>query len=191
MKENPHTSAPPQPVPEVVGDATRAALRMLRALRPIIRAVDVSSHRLAGQHNITGPQLDCLLTLRELGPLTSAVLARRLYLSPSTVVGIVDRLEEKGLLQRERDRRDRRQVYLSLTAAGTQLTAQAPTVLQDRLAQALAALPLEERQNLTLALERLALLFQPESLTALTHLQPAAAVAPAAAGAQGSSNLTD
>ena len=188
MKENPHTSAPAPPVPEAVGDATRAALRMLRALRPIIRAVDVSSHRLAGQHNITGPQLDCLLTLRELGPLTSAVLARRLYLSPSTVVGIVDRLEEKGLLQRERDRR---QVYLSLTAAGAQLTAQAPTVLQDRLAQALAALPQEERQNLTLALERLALLFQPESLTALTHLQPAAAVAPAAAGAQGSSNLTD
>ena len=78
--------------------------RLLTALRRIVHGVDLQSRRLLQQCSVTGPQLVCLHTLAEEGPLTSKGLAERVHVHPSTLVGIVDRLEEKGLLERQRDR---------------------------------------------------------------------------------------
>lgn len=130
-------------------------LRILQALRRIIRAVDLHSHKLSTQYRITGPQLACLLAIREEGPLNSGVLAKKVYLSPSTVVGIVDRLEEKKLVERTRSSVDRRQVSISITASGEELVAAAPSLLQDTLAAALVELPEIEQVSITLALEKL------------------------------------
>jgi DNA-binding MarR family transcriptional regulator len=48
-------------------------------------------------------------------------IADNVDLSPSTVVGIVDRLEEKALVVRERDTKDRRVVFVKPTKAGKEL----------------------------------------------------------------------
>jgi DNA-binding MarR family transcriptional regulator len=48
-------------------------------------------------------------------------LAERLQLKHNSAVGLVDRLEEKGLVRRERSARDRRQVLVTLTEAGEAL----------------------------------------------------------------------
>lgn len=130
-------------------------LRILQALRRIIRAVDLHSHKLSTQHKITGPQLACLLAVKQDGPLTSGNLAKNVYLSPSTVVGIVDRLEEKQLVMRKRSSEDRRQVHISMTPTGEALVAAAPSLLQDTLATALVELPEIEQVSITLALEKL------------------------------------
>lgn len=130
-------------------------LRILQALRRIIRAVDIHSHKLATQYKITGPQLACLLTIKEEGPLTSVNLAKKVYLSPSTVVGIIDRLEEKKMIERNRDSKDRRQVYISITTDGQQLIEAAPSLLQDTLSSALMVLPEIEQVSIVLALEKL------------------------------------
>ena len=130
-------------------------LRILQALRRIIRAVDLHSHKLSSRYKITGPQLGCLMSIAEDGPLTSAKLSRTIYLSPSTVVGIIDRLEEKGLVERQRSLRDRRQVHISITPAGRTLIAEAPPLLQDKLAEALGNLPDNEQIQMTRALEKL------------------------------------
>jgi DNA-binding MarR family transcriptional regulator len=130
-------------------------LRIVRALRRIIRATDIHSHKLSTQYKITGPQLACLMTVKNSGPLTGGALAQNVYLSPSTVVGIVDRLEEKQLVKRERSNKDRRQVHISITATGEQLIADAPSLLQDILASALVELPEMEQQSITLSLEKL------------------------------------
>jgi DNA-binding MarR family transcriptional regulator len=116
-------------------------LRIIRALRRIIRATDIHSHKLSTQYKITGPQLACLLAVQSSGPLTGSTLAQNVYLSPSTVVGIIDRLEEKRLVKRERSSKDRRQVHISITPLGEQLIADAPSLLQDILATALVELP--------------------------------------------------
>ncbi|MBN2644864.1 MAG: MarR family transcriptional regulator [Desulfuromonadaceae bacterium] len=146
-------------------------LRILQALRRIIRAVDIHSYKLASQHKITGPQLACLLAIQEKGPLTGGNLARAVYLSPSTIVGIVDRLEEKGLVLRQRSRTDRRQVQLSITDEGRQLIAEAPSLLQDTLAQALTALPESEQVSITLALEKLVDLMEARHIEASPLLE--------------------
>ena len=72
---------------------TRYDLRVLQALRRIIRAVDLHSRKLLAQHRITGPQLVCLLAVEENQPVTGSAIARHVHLSPSTVIGILDRLE--------------------------------------------------------------------------------------------------
>lgn len=130
-------------------------LRVLQSLRRIIRAVEIHSKKLVHSHKITGPQLGCLAAINEDGPLTTTTLAKAVYLSPSTIVGIVDRLEEKKLVIRQRGSKDRRQVQICLTEAGEQLLNRAPSALQDTLAEALKSLPELEQISITLSLEKI------------------------------------
>ncbi len=153
-------------------------LRVLQSLRRIIRAVEIHSRKLAHNHRITGPQLTCLLALLEGGPLLTTRLAQKVYLSPSTVVGIVDRLEEKGLVARERSPKDRRQVLVSITVAGEQLAANAPSPLQDKLSEALKNLPELEQISITLALEKVVDLMEAGRIDASPVLETGPIVSP-------------
>ncbi|CAM5189730.1 DNA-binding MarR family transcriptional regulator OS=Castellaniella defragrans OX=75697 GN=HNR28_000829 PE=4 SV=1 [Castellaniella defragrans] len=129
-------------------------LRILRALRRITRAVALHSRQLSACSHVTGPQLICLRTVIEHGPLTATAISREVHVSASTIVGILDRLEEKGLVVRERGRADRRIVFVSATEAGRQLARDTPSPLQQKLAESLQALPELEQATITLSLER-------------------------------------
>ena len=151
----------PAPVP-----GTRYDLRVLQALRQIIHAVDRHSRHLVGKHRITGPQLITILTIEKNEPVTASTLAARIYLSPSTMIGILDRLEAKDLIRRARDSKDRRLVYVTLTDAGRALASHAPSPLQDTLAKALGQLPEIERIMIAESLERIAGLMQADHIDA-------------------------
>lgn len=126
---------------------------IFRSLRRIMRAVDVYSHRLSAEYKITSPQLLCLQTLESDGPLTNSALAKLVHLSPSTVVGILDRLEAKDLIVRERSTQDRRVVLVYITDAGRSLVATVPSLLQNRLAEGLSELPENELITIAQSLE--------------------------------------
>ena len=96
----------------------------------------------------------------QLGPSTLKSIGRAIYLSPSTVVGIVDRLEEKNLVRRERDTRDRRNVHVTITSEGLELIANAPSALPEGFASALSALPENDRHTLVVVLEQFATLLE-------------------------------
>ena len=147
-------------------------LRILRSLRRIIRAVEMYSKKLASSHKITGPQLVCLLSIMEKEPLTATQIARDVHLSASTVVGVLDRLEEKGLTQRERDKNDRRKVYVTLTDKGRELADSAPSPLQDKLSLALNALNELEQVSIALALEKVVELMEVGDVDASPLLEP-------------------
>jgi len=153
--------------------AVRYDLRILRALRRIIRGVDLYSRHLAATHSITTPQLVCLLHLANNGPVTATAISREVQLSASTVVGILDRLEEKGLIVRERSREDRRLVRVSATAAGIALAQRAPSPLQQTLADALNELPELEQATIALSLERIVLLMEAPEVDASPILETA------------------
>lgn len=138
----------------------RYDVRILRSLRGIIRSVDLYSRELAATNQITAPQLVCLLHVVNQGSVTATGIGREVHLSPSTVVGILDRLEEKGLVRRQRSQEDRRMVRVSPTAAGTELARRAPSPLQQTLATALNALPELEQATIALALERVVALME-------------------------------
>jgi len=134
--------------------------RIVRAIRRIMRSVDLYSHKLAIESGVTVPQLSCLLRVVQAGPLTQKRLAKEVDLSASTLVGIVDRLERKGLVVRQRSTVDRRQVLISATEEGVILAAGSPSPLQDRLASALDAISEQERLAIAESLERIVDLMQ-------------------------------
>lgn len=68
--------------------------------------------------------------------------------TPATVCGIVDRLETRGLLLRERVTADRRRVLITLSDAGVQMVAAAPPSLFDSVAQELRSLSEVDRREL-------------------------------------------
>ncbi len=141
-------------------NAQQYDLRILRALRRITRSIALHSRQLAAVSHITAPQLMCLRTVIASGPLTATAISREIHVSPSTVVGILDRLEDKGLVRRERGREDRRTVFVTATPAGVALAEEAPSPLQKHLAEALNALPELEQATITLSLERIVALME-------------------------------
>ena len=130
-------------------------LWIFRSLRRIMRAVDIHSRQLSAEYMVTGPQLLCLQTLHDDGPLTTSALAKLVHLSNSTVVGILDRMEQKGWLTRDRSTGDRRVVLVSITAAGETFLASAPGLLQDRLADGLKQLTEKEQLTIAQSLEKI------------------------------------
>jgi hypothetical protein len=85
-------------------------------------------------------------------------------------VGIVDRLEKKGLVLRQRSQMDRRRLEIILTDKGRIVAEGSPSPLQDRLASALDALPELERVAIALSLERIVQLMQIETVAASSIL---------------------
>ncbi|MEW6613164.1 MAG: MarR family transcriptional regulator, partial [Pseudomonadota bacterium] len=107
-----------------------------------------------------------LLAVVEHEPISATALSQQVYLSASTVVGILDRLEERGLVRRERQARDRRVVLVSATEQGRALALRAPSPLQDTLAEALAELPELEQAAIALSLQRIVELMQARHIDA-------------------------
>ncbi|ENU29358.1 MarR family transcriptional regulator [Acinetobacter sp. NIPH 1852] len=136
------------------------AVRVLQSVRRIEQCVELYSKRLSQLHQITTPQLVALMTVAKIGPCSMSVIGKAIFVSPSTVVGIIDRLEEKGLVLRVRDTQDRRHVHVSLTAKGEQLLDQSPSALPEGFSLALQALTNDERQHLIVSLERFAQLLE-------------------------------
>lgn len=127
---------------------------ILRSLRRMIRALDIQSKQLAQNHQLTGPQLVCLRELSRLGSCTPSELARTVSVSQGTMTGIVDRLEARGLVARERDPMDRRRQLLSLTPAGDRSVKSAPSSLHERFSRRLRSLDEGEQAMLAWVLGR-------------------------------------
>lgn len=159
-------------VPPGEPGAAHHELRLLQALRRITRALELHSREPMALYSVTGPQLSCLLAVKERGPMNPTAIAGEIHLSTSTVVGILDRLEEKGLVRRERDRVDRRQVYVAATEKGLALAALAPSPLQETLATALTGLPDPDRTAIIHSLERVAVLMEAHDLSATSARGP-------------------
>lgn len=138
---------------------------VLRSLRRIIRAVDLYSRRLMSRHGLSGPQLLCLKQLEQQA-LLSGVLAKRMSLSPATVTGILDRLEVRGLVARERQVNDKRTVVVRLTPAGRKLLRQAPPPLQESFLVKLRALPERQQAEIAATLRRLVAMMAAEEIDA-------------------------
>jgi DNA-binding MarR family transcriptional regulator len=87
--------------------------------------------------------------------LRMADLAAFLGLERSTMSGLVDRAEQRGLLRRERSAADGRVIEVSMTPAGRRIARQAHGQVRRELAAATDRLGAADRRTLTRLLERL------------------------------------
>lgn len=131
------------------------ASSILLSLRQIIRSIDRHNKQLSSSSNLTIAQLVCLRELLIDGPRPIGELAAAVCLSKATVTGIIDRLEKKELVHRDRSTTDRRKVLLSLTEKGATLARSMPWPLQERFKVSLASLDIENIEIIDATLKRL------------------------------------
>jgi DNA-binding MarR family transcriptional regulator len=129
---------------------------LLKSLRRITRAVDLNSRQIDRQVGLTVPQLVVLRIVRDLGQVTGRAISEEADLSHATIVGILDKLEFKGLIERYRSRTDRRIVHTRLTNRGAAILDVAPTPLGSKFERAFLALKPSERAEIVEALTLIA-----------------------------------
>lgn len=148
--------APPSPP---VGGEKSAAQNPTRdiifAIRRLMQAGELYTKELNKKYQISAPQLNCLLTLYENGPLPPSRIANHIMVKSSTITGIVDRLEQKGLVARFRNSPDRRVITIELTDAGKKLAENAPPPIQQKIMDGLKRLSEDEINRIVLGLTKL------------------------------------
>ena len=110
-----------------------AISEIMQSLRRIFKAIQDYSHEVSEKFGITGPQLWALKTISQNESLSLSDLGKRMYLHPSTITGVIDRLEKKRYVTRIRDQVDRRVIYVQLTAEGKRLAKRAPNPAQGKM----------------------------------------------------------
>jgi DNA-binding MarR family transcriptional regulator len=102
--------------------------RRQEAMLAIVRTADVLKRRwrVAEEFGVTGQQYNVLRILRGAHPepLPTMEIASRMIENTPGITGLLDRLEEKGMVQRARDADDRRCSRCSITAKGMKLLAE-------------------------------------------------------------------
>lgn len=159
-------------------DISASEDEILRSLRRIIRAVDLYSRKLMTQTGLSGPQVICLRQLAVNGPMQTSHLAEAVNLSAATVCGILNRLEPRGLVLRERQTHDRRRVLVSLTKAGKEIVDKSPPALHDSFLFKLRGLPAERQKSIQQTLTAIVGMMSADELDAAPILVPGESVTP-------------
>jgi DNA-binding MarR family transcriptional regulator len=121
------------------------------------REVYMAQRATFARHGLDVPSFDVLAALRRAGPpyqLTPTALMRTALVTSGAITQRLDRLEERGLITRERSRDDGRAVVVSLTDEGRQaLDAALPDHL-DTESKLLDGLSDDDREQLARLLRR-------------------------------------
>ncbi len=88
--------------------------------------------------------LSVIALLETQGPLPMNAIAEALDVSQASATGIIDRMEERGLVERGRDETDRRVILIRLAEAGTAVTSEMLEQRRTRLRRVLAELSPDE-----------------------------------------------
>ena len=125
----------------------------LALVRQVCFALSVASRNVVALYRpllepmgLTHPQYLVMLALWGESPLSVKKISGLLQLDPGTLSPLLKRLEAAGLVRRERDRHDERQLAVTLTEAGIALRARAeliPAAMVQRL-----DMPIEELEHL-------------------------------------------
>jgi DNA-binding MarR family transcriptional regulator len=149
---------------------TSALQREIRQNRPfsslhqeatlgVLRTADLLRRRISGvveRYGVTIQQFNVLRILRGAGgPLPTLEIGERMVEQAPGVTRLLDRIEAKGWVTRQRCTEDRRQVLVSITPAGLELLAEMDDTVNGEDADALAMLDEAETERLIELLDRI------------------------------------
>jgi DNA-binding MarR family transcriptional regulator len=139
---------------------------VLIALRRVMRATDLHSRELVRSMGLTAPQLLLLQKIAQLGQVGVGELAQEMSLSQATVTSILDRLEDRGYVQREKAATDKRKVLTALTTKGVDAIKDAPVPLQQSFVDRFRKLASWEQHQLIASMERVATMMDAQDMDA-------------------------
>ena len=141
---------------------------ILIKIRKIVRSIDIESKKIQKEHGVSIPQVLCLnyLLNTQNYQATQGEIRKFLNLNPSTVSGIINRLEKKGYLARLPKSGDKRVVNIALTSAGDKLIKSIPSLLHVQLSEKLKKLNDEELAKVIEGLNTLVRILEIEEVEA-------------------------
>jgi DNA-binding MarR family transcriptional regulator len=113
-------------------------MRLIWALDHGLQSLSKQMHATLG---LTGPQRVALRVLGRRPGISAGALANVLRIHPSTLTGVLHRLEVKGLVRRAPDAADRRRTLLRLTSRGRRFDTRTPGTVEAVVARVLAGIP--------------------------------------------------
>lgn len=134
--------------------------KIVALIRRYVRLRALHTKELAKNYDVSVPQLLCLQSLYENGKMSMSEIAEHIMANVSTVTGIVDRLEQKGFVERSRASTDRRIITISLTDKGWSLAQKSPPAVHHTIVHAVEMLSELEREEIFHALESLSRLIE-------------------------------
>jgi len=144
---------------------------LLTSIRKVIRAIDLHSKQLNKSSGLTGPQLLIMQEIARVKGVTASQIAKQINLSAATVTNILDRLENKGLINRVRSSEDKRRVSLFLSEKGRNSLIDAPQPLQEHFIQNFCGLADWEQSLLLSSMQRIANMMDATELDASPVLE--------------------
>jgi MarR family 2-MHQ and catechol resistance regulon transcriptional repressor len=136
---------------------TYRALNTYTKLMRAAESVTVRVNRTMSAAGLTISQFGVLEALLHKGPLCQRDIAAKILKSTGNITMVIDNLEKRGLVLRERDSQDRRYLTVHLTDAGTALIAKVFGAVEVSIATEMAALSEEEQELLGTLCKKLGL----------------------------------
>jgi DNA-binding MarR family transcriptional regulator len=121
-----------------------AWLYMMRVSDKMVRL----SHDNLLQFDLTPAQFDVLAHLIAAEGISQQTLSEKLFVTKGNVCGLIDRLEERGLVERKADPEDRRSNMLFLTPTGLELAERAVPAQEQFIIEQMSTLCEGEKQQL-------------------------------------------
>jgi DNA-binding MarR family transcriptional regulator len=125
------------------------------SIRRLNRAVYLDSQKISKRYGLTEPQSAVVRNLYNKGPMSSADLSRNLFVTPSNITGIIDRLEKKQFVERIKKKGDRRVALINLTDSGKKLSKTLPDPIMKKFIAELADLEPEHVRLLAVAMNQI------------------------------------
>ena len=129
--------------------------RVLDAIRRLVRHLRVADRAAQSELGLSSAQLFVLSEIGKTPAISLGELADRTHTDQSSVSVVVARLVDAGLVQRDRAGEDARRLELSLTRAGRSVVQRAPTVMQEKIVQAVDEMPATEQKRFADSFNRL------------------------------------
>jgi DNA-binding MarR family transcriptional regulator len=131
-------------------------LSFMQLLWALTHGMESASKRMHAELGVTGPQRLVLRIVGHHGRISAGELAEILHIHPSSLTGMLRRLEDSELIRRESDPFDRRRALIELTRRGMRLNDGRSGTIEASIAAALSKLPKDKVAGAKAVLKALA-----------------------------------
>ena len=123
---------------EKKGPPLGEVLEFMRLLWAVDHGLQSTSKRMESTLGLTGPQRLVVRLVGRFPGITAGRLAQIMHVHPSTLTGVLKRLEKRGLLERKSDPLDGRKALFALTETGRTLDVPSPGTVEAAVARAIS-----------------------------------------------------
>ncbi|WP_437330532.1 MarR family winged helix-turn-helix transcriptional regulator [Sorangium sp. So ce381] len=116
-------------------------LDFMKLLWAVDHGLQSTSKRMESKMGVTGPQRLVIRIVGRYPGISAGQLAEIMQLHPSTLTGVLKRLQERGIIERRVDPKDGRRALLGLTARGRELDSLRTGTVEAAVRQALKSVP--------------------------------------------------